>query len=50
MSNVNVAVTAAPQPDGSVQCKVDCDGQQAVLLFTGSSVVVGVPDIPGQSG
>jgi hypothetical protein len=44
--NVKVNVHASQQPDGSVRCKVECDGQEATLLFTGTEVVVGVPDLP----
>jgi hypothetical protein len=46
--SVNVSVTATPMPDGSVRCKVECDDQEATLLFTGTEVVVGVPDLPRQ--
>jgi hypothetical protein len=42
--NVNVAVRASVNPDGSVACEVTCDGQQASLTFTGSSVLIAIPE------
>lgn len=41
---MNINVTAAPQADGSVKCKVQCDGQEATLIFTGQEVFVEVPE------
>lgn len=41
---VKVSVAAEKQADGSVDCAVTCNGQQANLTFTGSDVLVDVPE------
>jgi hypothetical protein len=45
--NVSVAVKAAVQPDGTVLCNVTCDGQRADLTFTGTEVLIAVPEPAG---
>jgi CDGSH-type Zn-finger protein len=42
--NVNVAVKAEVNQDGSVACRVTCDGQHADLTFTGTEVLISVPE------
>lgn len=44
MSKVNVNLNAAVQPDGSVACQLECDGQQAKVTFTGTDVLFDVPE------
>lgn len=41
---MNVNVTAVQQPDGSVKCKIECDGQEANFLFSGGEVFVVIPE------
>jgi|HubBroStandDraft_1064217.scaffolds.fasta_scaffold1814929_2 hypothetical protein len=45
---MNINVKAEQRPDGNVRCKVECDGQVATLIFTGSEVMVEVPE-PAQA-
>jgi hypothetical protein len=42
--NVNVSVQAEVHDDGSVTCHVTCDGQRADLTFTGTEVLIAVPE------
>jgi len=42
--NINLAVKATINPDGSVACALDCDGQQATVTFTGTEVLLAIPD------
>ena len=48
--NVKVNVGASIEPDGSVRCEVKCNGQEATLWFTGTDVVVGIPELPSLPG
>lgn len=48
--NISVNVTATPEPDGSVKCGVECNGQEATLWFTGTDVIVGIPELPAVPG
>lgn len=41
---MNIDVSATANADGSVTCKVTCDGQQATLTFTGTEVLFDVPE------
>ncbi len=45
---MNINVSAEQQPDGSVKCVVECNGQTATLKFDGSEVFIEVPE-PAQS-
>jgi hypothetical protein len=41
---MNINVHAVRKEDGKVRCKVECDGQVATLVFTGTEVFVEVPE------
>ena len=41
---VNIDVRAERQADGSVRCRVKCDGQEAAVIFTGSEVFFEAPE------
>jgi hypothetical protein len=49
VSKVSVNLNAAVQPDGSVVCALECDGQEAKITFTGTDVLFDVPE-PAQAG
>lgn len=50
MSSISVTLDASINPDGSVDCLVTCDGQQATVTFTGQDVFIKVPDpVPGDT-
>lgn len=44
VSKVNVNLNASIQPDGSVLCDLECDGQQAKITFTGTDVLFDIPE------
>lgn len=46
MSKIDVTLNASINNDGSVECLVTCDGQQATLTFTGQDVFIKVPEPP----
>lgn len=48
MSKVNVALNATVSPAGNVVCDLECDGQRAQVIFTGTEVLLTVPE-PAQA-
>jgi hypothetical protein len=44
VSKVNVNLDARLEPDGSVRCRLECDGQEAIVTFTGTDVLFDVPE------
>jgi len=44
---VNVVVKARVEPDGSVVCDIDCDGQKAVVTFADGDITLTVPEAGG---
>ena len=45
---MNVVVKAQVEADGSVVCDIDCDGQRAVVTFSGGEITMSVPEAGGQ--
>jgi hypothetical protein len=41
---MNINVSAAQRDNGNIRCKVECDGQEATLVFTGQEVLVEIPE------
>ncbi|MCW2930029.1 MAG: hypothetical protein JWM19_991 [Actinomycetia bacterium] len=50
MTDVNIAVKASVGSDGFVTCDVACDGQQATLTFTGTAVLIAIPEAAQAAG
>jgi hypothetical protein len=44
MTKINVDLDARLEPDGSVRCRLKCDGQRAIVTFTGTDVLFDVPE------
>ena len=44
MSKVNVNLDAKLEPSGDVRCRLECDGQEAIITFTGTDVLFDVPE------
>jgi hypothetical protein len=42
---VNISVSAVRRDDGSVTCTIECDGQVAGVTFTGTEVLLEVPEL-----
>jgi len=47
VSKVNVNLDAKLEPSGSVRCRLECDGQEAIVTFTGTDVLFDVPEHGG---
>lgn len=41
-TNVQVSLSAVRNADGTVSCTLECDGQQARLVFDGTDVFIDV--------
>jgi hypothetical protein len=44
MSKVNVSLNAVVADNGNVVCALECDGQRAEVTFTGTEVLLAVPE------
>ena len=44
---MNVVVKAKVEPDDSVVCDIDCDGQKAIVTFSGGDITLTVPESGG---
>lgn len=48
MSKVSVNLNASAQPDGSVVCELECDGQEVKITFTGTDILIDVAEPAGE--
>lgn len=49
-SGIQVQVAARRTPQGSIECDISCNGQQATVIFTGDEVITEVREtsVPGE--
>jgi hypothetical protein len=44
VKKIDVRLDSRLEPDGSVRCRLECDGQHAIVTFTGTDVLFDVPE------
>lgn len=43
-TKINVNLDAKLAPNGDVRCRLECEGQEAIVTFTGTDVLFDVPE------